>query len=47
MLNLESTIKSKSPLESVQERFSLINISAEIRIVDNQEVSDVMAGKKK
>jgi len=46
MLNLESTIKSKSPLESVQERFSLINISAEIRIVDNQEVSDVMAGKK-
>jgi hypothetical protein len=46
MLNLEPTIELLSPLTSVQERFSLLNIAAEIRIVDNHEISDVLAGKK-
>ncbi len=46
MLNLEPTIELVSPLASVQERFSLLNIAAEIRIVDNHEISDVLAGKK-
>ncbi len=46
MLNLEPTTQLLSALAHVQERFSLLNMSAEIRIVDNQEVSDVLAGKK-
>jgi len=46
MLNPSPAIQSISPLRLVQERFSLINIAAEIRIVDNQEISDVLAGKK-
>ena len=39
-------INQANPLALVQERFSLINLSADIRIVDNQEVSDVLAGLK-
>lgn len=35
-----------NPLPLVQQRFSLINLSADIRIVDNQEVNDVLAGLK-
>jgi hypothetical protein len=46
MLNLEPTTQLLSALAHVQERFSLLNIAAEIRIVDNQEISDVLAGKK-
>lgn len=37
---------NNNPLPLVQQRFSLINLSADIRIVDNQEVSDVLAGIK-
>jgi hypothetical protein len=40
-----SAIKT-NPLPLVQQRFSLINLSADIRIVDNQEVNDVLAGLK-
>ena len=39
-------INQANPLTLVQQRFSLINLSADIRIVDNQEVSDVLAGTK-
>lgn len=39
-------INQANPLTLVQQRFSLINLSADIRIVDNQEVSDVLAGIK-
>ena len=46
MLNLEPTTQLLSALAHVQERFSLLNIAAEIRIVDNKEISDVLAGKK-
>lgn len=46
MLEFESIPLSESPLGIVQQRFSLLNISAEIRIIDNQEVSDVLTGKK-
>lgn len=46
MLNLEPTTQLISALAHVQERFSLLNIAAEIRIVDNKEISDVLAGKK-
>jgi hypothetical protein len=46
MLNPSLAIQSMSPLRLVQERFSLLNISAEIRIIDNNEVADVLAGKK-
>jgi len=46
MLESESPPISESPLSIVQKRFSLLNISAEIRIIDNQEVSDVLSGKK-
>ena len=53
MANTLSTIGSphlsainSNPLLLVQQRFSLINLSADIRIVDNQEVSDVLAGWK-
>ena len=46
MHNLESIASTTSALNFVQQRFSLINLSAEIRIVDNQEVADVLSGKK-
>ena len=46
MVNLVPTNQLLSALAYVQERFSLLNIAAEIRIVDNQEISDVLAGKK-
>ena len=46
MLNLEPTTLLLSALAHVQEHFSLLNIAAEIRIVDNKEISDVLAGKK-
>ena len=46
MLNLEPTTLLLSALAHVQEHFSLLNIAAEIRIVDNREISDVLAGKK-
>jgi hypothetical protein len=46
MLNLGHITSSTNPLVLVQQRFSLLNMSAEIRIIDNQEVSDVLAGKK-
>lgn len=39
-------INQVNPLALVQQRFSLINLSADIRIVDNQEVNDVLAGLK-
>ena len=46
MLELQPIPPSISPLSIVQQAFSLLNISAEIRIIDNHEVSDVLAGKK-
>ena len=46
MLNTDQIPTTTNPLLMVQQRFSLLNISAEIRIVDNQEVSDVLTGKK-
>lgn len=39
-------ITANNPLALVQMRFSLIILSADIRIVDNQEVRDVLAGIK-
>jgi hypothetical protein len=44
--NIQEAAQAPSALSQVQERFSLLNISAEIRIIDNQEVASVLAGKK-
>ena len=41
-----ATVNNIPALTFAQQRFSLINLSAEIRIVDNLEVADVLAGKK-
>lgn len=46
MLNTDQITITTNPLLIVQQRFSLLNMSAEIRIIDNHEVSDVLAGKK-
>ena len=44
--NIQEAVQAPSALTQVQARFSLLNISAEIRIIDNQEVANVLAGKK-
>lgn len=46
MANVIPIAVSNTPLPQVQQRFSLIDLSAEIRIVDNLQVADVMVGTK-
>jgi hypothetical protein len=46
MPNVIPIAVSNMPLPLVQQRFSLIDLSADIRIVDNLQVADVMVGTK-
>ena len=46
MANVIPIAVSSTALSQVQQRFSLIDLAAEIRIVDNLQVADVMAGTK-
>ena len=46
MANVIPIAVSTTALSQVQQRFSLIDLAAEIRIVDNLQVVDVMAGTK-
>ena len=46
MTNVLAIATNNNPLLLVQQRFSLLNLSADIRIVDNKEISDVLAGLK-
>lgn len=46
MASIINIQKQITPLETIQNRFALLNLSGEIRIVDQQQVADVLAGRQ-